>query len=124
MKTINVKAVKNNLKLVEQRSILRAHNSYLFHDKHPLIDILRTRMQDEGVTYDELHQKTGVSVSTLVHWFSGATKSPHAVTLNQVAAYFGLTLDFKQVSYSERDRRSWLDWKADKHTTWKEWFDK
>lgn len=125
MKTINIKAVKNNLRLVsERKTVMRASDSYLFHDKHPLIDVLRTRMQDEGVSYETISQKTGVSVSTLVHWFDGTTRNPHSVTLNQVAAYFGLRLSFTEVSMGERDRRSWLDWKADKHTTWKEWFDK
>ena len=122
MKKINVKAVNNNLRLVKERSILRASDSYLFHDKHPLIDVLRTRMKDEGVTYEEIHQKTGVSMATLVRWFDGTTKNPHSVTLNQVAAYFGLRLGWHDVPMSERDRSSWLDWKKDSKTTWREWF--
>jgi transcriptional regulator with XRE-family HTH domain len=115
------------LKLVNttsKRSILRASDSYLFHDKHPLIDVLRTKMRDEGVTYEELHNKTGVSIGTLVRWFDGTTKNPHSVTLNQVASYFGLRLSWSEVERSDRDRRSWLDWKASKDATWKEWFGK
>jgi transcriptional regulator with XRE-family HTH domain len=110
--------------LNSKRSILRASDSYLFHDKHPLIDVIRTKMQDEGVTYETIRQKTGVSMGTLVRWFDGTTKNPHSVTLNQVAAFFGLKLNFTEVEMSERDRSLWLDWKADKNTTWKEWFDK
>ena len=107
-----------------KRSILRASDSYLFRDKHPLIDVLRTKMKDEGVTYEELHRKTGVSVGTLVRWFDGTTKNPHAVTLNQAAAYFGIELVWRGVARSGDEYRSWLNWKASKDTTWRDWFDK
>ena len=105
-----------------KRSILRASDSYLFRDKHPLIDMLRTKMQDEGVTYGDINRKTGVAVGTLVKWFDGTTRRPQATTLNQVAAYFGLELNWTEIRHDAQTQRSWLEWKADKESTWKEWF--
>lgn len=97
---------------------MRASDSYLFNDKHPLIDKLRTMIQDEGVSYQMIRDKTGVSIMTLHRWFDGTTKLPRATTLNQVGMYFGLSLDW-QVTFKSK---SWLDWKKDSNTTWRDWY--
>ena len=117
-------ATKLKVVSTTKRSILRASDSYLFRDKHPLIDMLRTKMQDEHVTYADITQKTGVSMGTLVKWFDGTTRRPQATTLNQVAAYFGMKLDWAEIRHDPKTQRSWLEWKASKDTTWQDWYDK
>jgi transcriptional regulator with XRE-family HTH domain len=101
---------------------LKASNSYLFKEKHPLIDVLRTHIQDEKVTYQEIHQKTGVSVGTLVRWFDGTTRRPQATTLNQVANYFGLELNWKNIVRTGDEQRLWVRWRTNKETTWEDWY--
>lgn len=52
------------------------YKTYLFKNKDPIIDKMRTIIQDEKVSYKELAEKSGVSESTYYAWFHGKTKRP------------------------------------------------
>ena len=58
------------------RGPLRLYRSYVFKDKDPAIDRLRTIVQDEGLTEAQLHVLSGVSTTTFANWFRGETKRP------------------------------------------------
>lgn len=74
------------------RGALQTSRSYLFIDKHPVIDEIRALMKDGGYSHRELAEKSGVSVSTLRNWDLGNTIRPQAPTLNAVARVFGKRL--------------------------------
>ena len=71
---------------------LRMYKSYSFKDKDPIIDKLRTVIQDAGVSYSEIEAKSGVSVQTLYNWFGGATRRPQFATAMAVARSLGYDL--------------------------------
>jgi transcriptional regulator with XRE-family HTH domain len=60
------------------------YKSYSFVDKDPMIDQVRTIIQDSGITYKSLSEDSGVSVSTINNWLGGATKKPQAASMNAV----------------------------------------
>jgi transcriptional regulator with XRE-family HTH domain len=66
--------------------------SYGFKEKDPIIDRMRTLIADEGVTYDDVHIKSGVAVSTLHNWFLGKTRRPQFATIMAVARGLGYDL--------------------------------
>jgi transcriptional regulator with XRE-family HTH domain len=70
------------------------YKSYNFTEKDPIIDELRTVIQDSGASYKQIHDDSGVSVTTLSNWFSGETRRPQAASLNAVARALGYKLGF------------------------------
>ena len=59
----------------------KLYKSYSFRDKDPIIDKIRTVIEDEKVSYLEIHEASDVAVSTLYNWFMGTTRRPtHAAT--------------------------------------------
>jgi len=68
-------------------TVLRAYRSYNFKDKDPCIDESRTAIRDSGMSYSEVSEASGVSVSTLYHWFHGTTLRPsHAAHMAVIRA--------------------------------------
>ena len=68
------------------------YKSYSFVDKDPIIDEIRTIVQQHGATYKQIHEHSGVSPGTLTAWFTGPTKKPQAATINAVARSMGWKL--------------------------------
>jgi len=75
-----------------QRSALNTERSYLFVDKAPVIDELRTMIGDEHHAWKDVAEKSGVSYGTLYNWFMSRTLRPQAPTINAVARVFGKKL--------------------------------
>lgn len=67
------------------------YKSYLFRSKDPIIDALRTAKQDAGMSYKEMHEKSGVSVGTFSGWFDGNVKRPQFGTVSATALALGKT---------------------------------
>ena len=65
------------------------NKSYMFKNKDPVLDIIRTAVQDSGSSYQEIRDKSGVSTATLGHWFKGKTRRPQFATVNAVARALG-----------------------------------
>lgn len=55
--------------------------TYLFKDKDPIIDKLRTAIEDEDMTYSEVAETAGISVQTIYNWFRGPTRRPQYATI-------------------------------------------
>ena len=56
------------------------YKSYNFTEKDPIIDEIRTVVQQHGSTYKDIHEHSGVSTSTLTNWFTGPTRRPQAAS--------------------------------------------
>jgi hypothetical protein len=63
---------------------LRLYKSYVFRDKDPIIDQVRTVVQDTKQTYKQISADSGVAAGTLGNWFGGTTKRPQFASMNAV----------------------------------------
>lgn len=66
---------------------VRMYRTYMFKDKDPVIDHLRTAMN--GHKWSKVSTDSGVSVGTLSNWFVGETKRPQFATVAAVARSLG-----------------------------------
>jgi hypothetical protein len=85
---------------------LKIHRTYRFRDKDPVIDEMRTLVQDEGLI-KKLHivsQLSGVSTSTLDNWFNGDTISPQNRTICAVTSSLGYERTWEKVKNIEIDK--------------------
>lgn len=82
-----------------QRTI-NFYRSYNFTDKDPVIDSVRTIVQDEDVSHADIHRMSGVTPGTLHNWFDGPTKRPQYATIAAVVRALGY--DFKLVRTNEQ----------------------
>ena len=71
-----------------KRTII-GYKTYSFKEKDPAIDALRTIIADEGASYSELHDLSGVAARTMWGWFHGPTKRPQHATIMAVAIALG-----------------------------------
>lgn len=68
---------------------MKTYKSYLFRDKDPVIDQVRTAIEDSGVKWAFIEHKSGVTTQTLHNWFSGPTKRPQHATVRAVLRAIG-----------------------------------
>lgn len=73
---------------------LALYKSYSFKDKDPVIDEVRTLVADSDKTYQQVHEASGVSVTTLYNWFEGTTKKPQYATVMAVVRALGYEARF------------------------------
>lgn len=76
----------------KQARSLVTYKSYSFIDKDPIIDQVRTLIADEGESYLQIHDMSGVSVSTLYNWFRGETRRPQYASVMAVVRSLGYDL--------------------------------
>jgi hypothetical protein len=74
---------------------LITYRSYNFIDKDPVIDRVKTILNDEGVTHADIHRMSGVNPGTLTNWFKGPTKRPQYASIAAVVRSVGY--DFQLV---------------------------
>jgi hypothetical protein len=96
------------------RGFLRIYRTYNMVDKNPVIDKVRTLVQDEGLLKNlkAVHEISGVSTSTLDNWFNGATRSPQHATIAAVITSLGYQEEFvktKEIDV-EKERKAGLAW--------------
>ncbi|MGX9424872.1 MULTISPECIES: hypothetical protein [Bradyrhizobium] len=80
---------------------VKLYRTYRFIDKDPVIDEIRTLVQDEGLIkkLELVHQLSGVATTTIDNWFNGETKSPQNRTIMAVVTALG----YKHSFVKERD---------------------
>jgi len=78
------------------RGFIRTYRTYSYIDKNPVIDKVRTLIQDEGLMkkLPIVHEISGVSTSTLDNWFNGKTRSPQHATIAAVITSLGYQEQF------------------------------
>jgi hypothetical protein len=98
------------------RGFIRVYRTYNYIDKNPVIDKVRTIIQDEGLIQKLgiVHEVSGVSTSTLDNWFNGKTRSPQHATIAAVITSLGYQEEFvkKKEIDIEKERgiaASWLE---------------
>ena len=79
-------------------SKIRIYRTYQFIDKDPVIDRIRTILQDEKLLdkLSTVSELSNVSRTTLGNWFDGDTKRPQFATLAAVAGAAGYEYGFKK----------------------------
>jgi transcriptional regulator with XRE-family HTH domain len=84
---------------------MRLYRGYLFIDKDPVIDVIRTKVQDSKQKVAHVAHDSGVSPTTLGNWFGGKTKRPQFATVAAVAGALGTPIRFgTQVVTGERSK--------------------
>ena len=78
--------------------MFKPYKSYSFKDKDPVIDRLRTIVQDSGESYRDIHHASGVSLACINGWFNGATRRPQHATLMAVARSLGYDYQLVRVA--------------------------
>jgi hypothetical protein len=68
---------------------IKLYRTYRFLDKDPIIDAIRTCVQDEKLTYHKVGQISGVADATLSNWFDGETRKPNNCTVTAVSSALG-----------------------------------
>ena len=80
---------------------VQVYRSYRFRDKDPIIDRVRTAIQESGMSYQDIHNKEGIATTTLYNWMSGPTRRPQFCTVMAVLRSCGV--DLKETPYSLRN---------------------
>jgi DNA-binding phage protein len=88
---------------------LNLYRSYSFRDKDPIIDRLRTVIQDESASYKEIHENSGVATNTLYQWFDGETKRPQFATIMAVVRALGYDMQIVREEKTARAKITVLD---------------
>ena len=73
----------------KKNGALRIYRSYLFVDKDPIIDSMRTVQALSKKTYEDVERESGIRRSTLRNWFSGNVKRPQFATVAAFARAHG-----------------------------------
>lgn len=77
--------------MAKKRGFLRLYRTYNYIDKNPVIDKIRTLVDDEGLIkkLNIVHEISGVATTTLNNWFNGETKNPQHHTIAAVITSLG-----------------------------------
>ena len=77
------------------------YKSYNFVDKDPMIDQVRTIIQDSHMMYKDIAEASGVGKDTIRKWLDGGTKKPQAATFNAVLRACGYKLTIRPIAEAE-----------------------
>lgn len=95
---------------------MRLYRTYRYIDKNPVIDKVRTIVQDEGLFKDLkiVHEISGVATTTLDNWFHGETRNPQHATIAAVITSLGYEEQFIKTKdlNIEAERKAAADWLA------------
>jgi hypothetical protein len=98
------------------RGYIKIFRTYSYVDKNPVIDKVRTIMQDEGL-FDQLtiaSEISNVGRATMANWFHGPTRNPQHHTVAAVITAMGYEEQFvkKRAIDIERERKVAAEWTA------------
>lgn len=80
--------------------------SYGFIDQDPVIHAVRSVVDQTGYKLGRIEAESGVSTSTLRHWFGGITKRPRNETVNRVMNALGYEQVFVPRQQSDSKARA------------------
>jgi len=75
------------------RGYLTPYTTYVFTDKDPIIDKVRTVVQDTEESLAHISERSGVSLGTLYNWFNGPTRRPQFASLMAVVRACGADIE-------------------------------
>jgi transcriptional regulator with XRE-family HTH domain len=73
------------------------YKSYNFTEKDPIIDYLRTIINDSHLSITKIGDDSGVSPQTINNWLYGPTKRPQAASINAVLRALNYKLNISQI---------------------------
>jgi transcriptional regulator with XRE-family HTH domain len=73
------------------------YKSYNFTDKDPIIDYMRTIINDSHLSLKTIGEESGVSTQTIRMWLYGETKRPQAASINAVLRALNYKLDISSI---------------------------
>src|ERR1700739_1300112 len=78
------------------KGFIRVYRTYNYIDKNPVIDKVRTLVQDQGLIkkLGIVHEISGVATTTLDNWFNGTTRNPQHGTICAVVTSLGYQEEF------------------------------
>lgn len=82
---------------------LKLYKSYNFVDKDPVIDVVRTIIDDSGMKQKKISAESNVSLSTIQSWLKGRTKRPQFATVAAVVRCCGANIEIG--GYSVKPKR-------------------
>src|SRR3954454_10623525 len=95
---------------------VRLYRTYNFIDKNPVIDKVRTLVQDEGLftKLGIVHEISNVATSTLNNWFHGDIRRPQHHTIMAVVTALGYREEFVKdkpldIEAERRKAEAWLE---------------
>ena len=74
------------------------YKSYSFIDKDPIIDYIRTIVNDSKMSLKRISDESGVSDNTIRMWLYGETKRPQAASINAVLMAIGYKLNISVIN--------------------------
>lgn len=82
------------------------YRTYQFIDKDPVIDNLRTIVEENGLSgkHKIICELSGVSPSTIFNWFKGNTKRPQHATVAAVSSSLGYEMEFVRARRVDVDK--------------------
>lgn len=84
---------------------IQTYRTYMFKDKDPVIDKLRTIFDESGMTYGQLARDSGCSEATPRNWFGGETRRPQHASVMAVARAMGW--DYRLVKGAPEKTTTW-----------------
>lgn len=75
----------------KKRGFISPYRNYVFVDKDPIIDVVRTAVADAKKSYEAIHRGSNVSTTTLYNWFHGKTRRPQFATVASVLLECGVS---------------------------------
>lgn len=84
------------------------YKSYSFADKDPMIDTVRTIVQESGETLKKISEDSGVGAQTISKWLYGETKQPRAASVNAVLRALGYKLEITIIGYQSEIKPTYL----------------
>lgn len=100
------------------RGFLKIYRTYNYISKNPVVDKIRTILQDEGMYSKKqrkvLHEISGVGVGTFEGWFEGDTRNPRHETIMATMSALGYEEQFIKAKTIdiEAERKLAADWLA------------
>ena len=98
------------------RGFIRVYRTYNYVDKNPVIDKVRTLIQDEGLIkkLGIVHEVSGVATATIDRWLNGDTKNPQHGTIAAVITALGYEERFVKTQKIDYDKErevaaKWLE---------------
>lgn len=87
---------------------IQIYRSYRFIDKDPVIDKLRTIVNDEGLTDSEAARIATLSPATTHNWFFGKTRRPQFASIAAVTSSLGYDIKFERRDANKLDKEKEL----------------
>ncbi len=82
--------------MAKKRGFISPYRTYMFKEKDPIIDFVRTKVEDSGESYKSISESSGVSTTTMYNWFHGGTRRPQFATVAAILTSQGV----KELSFS------------------------